>query len=93
MIRILLLTLALGGCSTAAEFERPEDTTLVRASYTEAGILYSWFTGGTTVCQITALDVPLREGETREKTAAQLLADYQVALDEDGCVIVHKDIQ
>jgi hypothetical protein len=76
------------GCSTNAEFKRPEDVTALRASYTKASFVYSVFLGGTEVCQITALD--RKDSGTNGQTAASLLADYGVFLDEDGCSIIPK---
>ena len=79
------------GCSTNAEIQRPDDVTALRASYTKASLIYSVFVGGTEVCQITALD---RKGANVKgnETAASLLADYGVVLDEDGCAIVPKSL-
>lgn len=81
----------LYGCSTAAEFERPEDITVLRASYTKVSAIHAIFVGGTEVCQITALD---RKGANVQgkRTAAQLLADYSVVLDQDGCAILPRSL-
>lgn len=65
-------------CSTAAEFERPEDTSVLRASYTKAGFIAKALTGSTDICQITSLEA---EGGT------QILKNYGVVLDEEGCAI------
>ena len=82
-MKALLLVALLTGCSTHAEFERPEDVTALRASYTKASLIYSVFVGGTDVCQITALD---KVGGN--EAAANLLTDYGIVLDEDGCSIL-----
>ena len=79
----IALIVALAGCSTNAEFERPEDITAIRASYTKASLIYSVFVGGTEVCQITALD---KVGGN--DSAANLLSDYGIVLDEEGCAIL-----
>ena len=88
---LLIAILFITGCSTSAEFKRPEDVTALRASYTKVSVIYSVFVGGTDVCQITALD---RKGANVEgnETAASLLADYGVVLDKDGCAIVPKSL-
>ncbi len=87
----ILVLLTVIGCSTAAEFDRPEDVTVLRASYTKVSAIYSIFVGGTEVCQITALD---RKGANVEgnETAAQILADYSVVLDQDGCAILPRNL-
>jgi hypothetical protein len=84
-ILAILIILSLAGCSTNAEFKRPEDVTALRASYTKASFIYSVFVGGTEVCQITALD---RKDAQERESAASLLGDYGVVLDEDGCSIL-----
>lgn len=79
----IAVLVAMTACSTAAELDRPEDTVLIRASYTTAAPVVKWVTGGTDVCQLTALEA-----------GGALLADYSVILDrEDGCTIMPKDVE
>ena len=89
VIALFLLGL-VGGCSTNAEMTRPEDTTVLRASYTKASLIYSAFVGSTDICQVTALDRP--DTENGPLSAASLLGDYGVVLDKDGCSIIPRSM-
>jgi len=92
MIRIVVLAFAcamLFACSSAAEFERPEDTSVVRASYTSASGLLSGITGGTDVCQLTILDKTV----ANNGGSIALVEDYEVRLTEDGCEIQLRELE
>lgn len=80
LILSTLFTVLFTGCSVFAERERPEDTSLIRASWTKASLFVQWFTGGTTVCQLTALQDgdPAFEG---------VIDNYAVILTANGCVV------
>ena len=67
----------LSACSTHAELERPEDIVMIRGSYTTVSIIWKFITGGTEVCQLTGME-----------NNPELLKQYAVILDQDGCTIM-----
>ena len=67
--------------------ERPEDTTVIRASYTKLSPIASFVTGGTQVCQLTLLDKTVAEN----LGDVALIEDYVVTLNSDGCTITLRE--
>lgn len=80
MLKILMIAALLCGCSTAAEMARPDDVAIIRGSYTKVSGIVRFLSGGTDVCQITAME-----------NDAAMLADYAVILDSDGCMITLRE--
>ncbi len=84
---ILILAIGLSSCSSVAELERPEDTTVVRASCTRAVPIVAWLTGGTDVAQITILDRTVTETQRVNAGNLALIEDYEVELRVGDCHI------
>ncbi len=86
-LMVIMLVLALAACSTVAELERPEDTTVIRGSSTTLSPVVKWVTGGTDVCQITILDKTVQENQEESESSLTLIEDYEVNLNDGVCII------